>query len=221
MFGLATNPRRKRRKGRGRRVSANRRRRSHRRRNPLYRGRSGRFSSPPTFGTASGRRLKTLRRQGGGGWHNPHRRRRHSNPSIAAQGTRSIMAGFKPSAVMGVVPIAAGALGNHFLSNMVASRLPASLQGRWTHPITSVATAGILSAGVGMANKRWAGPVFAGGMVQAVVELYGAFQPTIKAAMKGLGLDLDDTGLEGLEGDGDSGGQDSRFAPEETVEAVW
>jgi len=90
---------------------------------------------------------------------------RYANPG-GVVGT--ITAGMRPRTLTSVMPMVGGVVGNAMLANFAAGLLPGMLQTGIGNLAVSLASAGLLGAGVGMINSRWATPVFLGGVVETV-----------------------------------------------------
>lgn len=84
--------------------------------------------------------------------------------------------------------IATGAIGNSWVSNQVSAFLPGMFQTRPLNYVVGLGTAGVLGAGVGMVNKKWAGPVFFGGVLEVVMRgVKDYVLPMLPFGMAGLG----------------------------------
>lgn len=149
-FGLASNPRRKR----------------SRRRNAAYR-----------YGTSY------RRNDGGSTWvpafcgmseaQNPYWVPRYaSNPGLVGAVTRP----FAPKMLLGTLPYVGGALGNAVLATWLKGQtfVPSMLKSGIGSTVLNLASAGLLGAGVGLIRPRLAGPVFMGGVVDSVINLWNA-----------------------------------------------
>lgn len=106
-----------------------------------------------------------------------------TNPAATLRGSlSSVTTGFKPKAVMGVLPYAAGAAVNAWVANQVASRfLPAGWGEGWKGAVVSTATAGALGGIAGMYKKEVGMKVFTGAMIPTLI----AGGMAIFAAIKG------------------------------------
>jgi hypothetical protein len=157
-FGLASNPRRRR-----------------NRRNAAYR-----------YGTAY--RLN----DGGSTWipafKNPYWVPRYAlNPGRGLVGR--ITAGYQPKALMASLPFVGGALGNAVLATWLKrlSFMPGVFKSGIGNTVLNLASAGLLGAGVGVVSPKLAGPVFMGGVVDAVISVFQTYLP-LKGCC-GYGLD--------------------------------
>lgn len=97
--------------------------------------------------------------------------RRHRNPAATLRlGTGRLMAGLKPGMIMGVAPIAAGAIANLWLTPRVASYLPAGWQSGIRKSVVGLLSAGGIAAISGMAAPRFAAKLAVGAVAQTVIE---------------------------------------------------
>lgn len=110
---------------------------------------------------------------------NPRRRRRGRNPSwIPGYATNpgslvgSATKGFSLNAITGVVPVAAGAFGNLYLSRTISGYAPSIITGNTIGQIgLGVASAGVLAGAVGMVAPKYSGQVLLGGLAQVLTGL--------------------------------------------------
>jgi len=164
----ASNPRRRRRRSRRRHSNARRMR---------------------WFNRRGRRRYSRRRRRNPVSYNRRHRRRgRRRNPGLAIRGRMGqVFAGFSPTVLMKALPVAGGAIGNAFLSGFLSSRLPLPgfLKAGPGAYVTSLASAGLLGAGVGMVAPRFGPSVFFGGVLETVIRAMNEF--VVRRVMSGLG----------------------------------
>jgi hypothetical protein len=81
-----------------------------------------------------------------------------------------LLAGVKPAAIMGTVPVAAGAIANLWLTPKVASYLPAGWQSGIRKSVVGLLSAGGIAAVSGVAAPRFAAKLAVGAVAQTVIE---------------------------------------------------
>jgi hypothetical protein len=102
---------------------------------------------------------------------------------------RAPLAGYRVPVLMNAAVASLGYLGNAALRGFVAGIVPiGALRSGIGEKLLGIGTAGLLGAGVGMLNKRWAGPVFVGAMTQAAVDI---LRPILPRMVGGTGSLLD------------------------------
>lgn len=136
-----------------------------------------------------------------------HKRRKHNyshwipayrnNPRGIAS---ALTAGLNPALIKAAYPIAVGAFSNEGLSNVVAgmSFVPSMMKSGAGRTVLSLMTAAGQGLAVGMGSglapkvikREWAGPVFVGGVVQALVQATREMiWPAVKTAFGLSGFD--------------------------------
>jgi hypothetical protein len=92
------------------------------------------------------------------------------NPGVVG----SLTSGFKPKLIVAMTPYVGGALANAILASQIKKLgfLPSMLKSGIGGTVTNLASAGLLGAGVGMIAPKYAGAVFMGGVVDAVINLF-------------------------------------------------
>jgi hypothetical protein len=99
---------------------------------------------------------------------------------------KAVTAGFNVGTLSKAAVVVSGALGNAWLSGFVGGYMPGMLRSEPGNFITGLATAGLLSAGVGMVSPKFAGPIFFGGVLEVVTRAFKKYVgPMI--GLKGLG----------------------------------
>jgi hypothetical protein len=102
---------------------------------------------------------------------------------------RAPLAGYRVPALTQAAFAAVGFMGNIALRGTVRNLVPINaLKSGIGEKLLGIGTAGLLAAGAGMVNKRWAGPIFAGAMLQAIVDVV---RPLIPRRFGGTGSLLD------------------------------
>jgi len=190
---LALNPKRKRRKGRAR----NRRRvYLRRRRNPLYRGKRGRFAS---------RGRSKLRRYRGGGWKNPGIMTYNASSAAApslSHPVGAVMSGFKPKALLGVLPIGAGAFAGFWVRNKVADAIVSrgGSAATWTAPKSLGSYAvGLGTAGLMLLIPRFGRQMFTGALTVEVLRAANDFLLPEQYKFRLLGDYLESQSMSGMD----------------------
>ena len=126
-------------------------------------------------------------------YNNPRRRhmRRHHrfNPPTAAAG---ITAGFRPSNLIGVLPIIGGAIVNGIARRWVGSKVP-MLSSGIPGIAAGIATAGIVGAAVGYIKPGYGQSAFLGGMVETLSEPFASLASKIPG-LSGFEIDSNFTG---------------------------
>jgi hypothetical protein len=143
----------------------------------------------PSFRNGRGRRHRrnatfnygasyTRRNDGGSTWlpafRNPYWVPRYAtNPGFVGALTKP----FQPKLLLGMTPYVGGALGNAILSTWLRNLgfMPQMLKSGIGGSVVNLASAGLLGAGVGMISPRLAGPVFMGGVVDAVISVVNEY----------------------------------------------
>jgi len=83
--------------------------------------------------------------------------------------------GMKPATLAKAAPMAVGVVGNVALGRFVSDKLPAMFQSGGLNVVVNLATAGLLGAAAGMVKPSYAGPVFLGGIVEAITRAANEF----------------------------------------------
>lgn len=81
-----------------------------------------------------------------------------------------LTAGFRPRNLEHVLPLAAGALANMYVSQLIVSKFLPSWASGWKRLILNLGTAGVLTTLTGMVRKQYAVPVLTGAVLQSVIQ---------------------------------------------------
>ncbi len=117
---------------------------------------------------------------------NRHRRRRR-NPSRSGGGTASLRhpvsaltAGFKPSTLMNILPVAGGAFANHWVRGQIASRVPQVATGIASYGV------GIATAGAMLFVPKYGRQLFTGALLEEVMRATSEYFPSLRSHLMGL-----------------------------------
>jgi len=101
-----------------------------------------------------------------------------------------LTAGYQPKLLMASLPYVGGALGNAILATWLKKLtiMPSMFKTGIGNTVLNLASAGLLGAGVGMLSPKYAGPVFMGGVVDAVISVFNQYLP-MKGCCGGYGMD--------------------------------
>jgi len=84
---------------------------------------------------------------------------------------RTVTKGYSPAVLKKAAPVVTGVLLNTTVGRWVGKQLPPMFQDGFLSVAVNLGTAGLLGWGAGVVNRRWQGPVFFGGVLEAVTRV--------------------------------------------------